>query len=249
MPRIFALFCAMLMMGCSTAVFSSSYAEAGAGGQDATGGASAACSSSGGVAGSLVSSAGATGHAGSPAGGAGGETSTGGAGGSAGALAGSVHVDVVPGVVTDCVFPSDIVLPPPVPDTCVNIHTSTNLCMQCAGDCTLPYAFSDYSWDYSTLTLTFTVTLKNNGIYPMLQGACGGVMKACDYQVNMPATFPVKIVFQKTDRGYVAVSGAGLEWGSTSESCSTDTGFLNQMQCLNSGWLDYWYNVTIPCAK
>jgi hypothetical protein len=249
MPRIFALFCGVLMMGCSTAVFSSSYAQAGAGGDEATGGASAAGSSSGGSAGSQMSTAGATGHAGSPAGG---ETATGGSGGTAGAPAG-LHVDVVPGVATDCVFPSAIDLPPLVPPDCMTI-TQNGLCMQCAGDCMMPFTFSDLSWDYASLTLSMTVTLSGNGTYSMTQGACGGTSNTCDYNVFFGTqgntVTPHKIVFQKTDRGYVGFdSNGGPSWGSTSESCSTDTGFLNQMQCVRAGWSDYWYNVTIPCAK
>lgn len=242
MPWIYAFF-ALILLGCSGA-FSSpqtvGVGSAGAGGQTSQGGASAA--------------AGEAGTGGTAVGASGGSGVTGGAAGSSGAPAGSIHVDVVPGVQTTCVFPTQLVLPPLTAIDCQDVHVG-DVCVKCSGQCLLPFVFSGLSWDYSTLTLTMTVTTINNGLFSVNQGSCSvGTLSACSYQVFMsdPTILSVQrhIVFQKMDRGYVGVNAdSGPSWGTSSQSCSHDTGAFDRMGCVQGSWSDYWYNVTIPCAK
>ena len=247
MPRILALF-AIFMLGCSSTVYGVTGAPgAGAGGE--------AAATTGGSAGSVAATggqSGATSSAGAPSVGGQGTAGSAAAGGG-GAPAGSTHVDVVPGVQTDCVFPSEIVMPPLVPDVCQNISVN-GLCMKCTGDCTLPFTFTNLVWDYSTMTLTFDVN-NNSHLYTMEQGSCGGTSTSCTYNVFMGdpsfSSSPAQVVFQKTDRGYVGWSvDTTPSWGHTSDSCSADsTAESAQMNCVRSGWTDYWRNLLIPCGK
>lgn len=252
MPRILALF-AIFMLGCSSTAFSAAGnagvgTGAGAGGElEATGGSAGSVTATGGRSGS-TSAAGATSMGGQGAGGSA-------AGGAGGAPAGSTHVDVVPGVVTDCVFPSDIVMPPLIPDVCQDIH-GADVCMKCAGDCTLPFTFSNLVWDYSTLTLTFDVN-NNSELYTMDQGSCSsGTLTSCTYKVAVgnpsDASVTMSVVFQKTDRGYVGWSvGNHPNLVPTSSGCSDSTTVEAgaTSDCIHGGWTDYWYNLTIPCAN
>ena len=248
MPRILALF-AIFILGCSSTVYGVTGAPgAGAGGE--------AAATTGGSAGSVVATggqSGATSSAGAPSTGGQGAAG-GGAGGSAGAPAGSTYVDVVPGVTTTCVFPSYIVLAPLVPDACQSYRLS-DLCMKCAGDCTLPFTFTNFVWDYSSLTLTFDVH-NNNELFTMEQGSCTTGTQPCTYKVyeSVPSfdVFTMRIVFSLTDRGYVPSSfGDEPTVAPGSTSCSANgTAELNETSsCVRAGWDDYWRSLTIPCAK
>lgn len=225
----------------------------GSGGSAVTGGNAGAGIGGHGAAGAPDGTGGATGSAGAAAstGGApatGGATSTGGA--ATGGSTTGTPVDVVPGVQTDCVFPSRIDLPPLAPDACAQIQFGST-CMGYVGDGVLPVTLSNLVWDYSTLTLSMDITV--TGTYAIDQGACGSE-SACHYKIawsGSATTTSSKVVFTKTDRGYVGVSSTPPNIiTSTSEICSTDTSYLNRVAtCIRGGWTDYWYNLTVPCAQ
>jgi hypothetical protein len=224
MTKIFALFFTALLFGCSSTVVSTGLSQAGAGGSTATGG---AASVTGGAGGNLLSTAGASGNAGSSAGGS---ASTGGSGG---APAGSTPVNVVPGVATDCVFPSYLVLPP------VDLSAACSLVPTCATSCNtqscvLPITLTNLSWDYSTSTLTFDVS---GSAQFFTGGSCMGGRNC-----GVHAAQSVSVTFTKTDRGYQAmqIERVYIDCGSGDGSA---------VSCVTDSWTNYWKSVTIPCAQ